>query len=277
MPGSACPGAGGKGADGGAVDVTNVGALGTSGNGADGIMAQSVGGGGGNGGFSGSLSAGGYGAVSLAFGGAAGNGGGANNVSVANTGNVDTAGVGSTGIFAQSIGGGGGNGGFAAGGAGALYAGAALTFGGGAVDGGGAMDARVTSMGNLTTQQDQANGIEAQSIGGGGGNGGFAISASGLKMQHCRWRSAAPAGRAARRSSLPSISTGNITTHGVQADGIIAQSVGGGGGNDGFAVSGTLTIDLAARRVSPLAAPAAPALPPATRMSAAPATSPRPA
>jgi hypothetical protein len=70
----------------------------------------------------------------------------------------------------------------------------------------------------------------AQSIGGGGGNGGFAISASGAENAALSLALGGKGG-AGGTAQLASVdSTGNITTKGAQADGIIAQSLGGGGG-----------------------------------------------
>src|SRR5262249_57454736 len=90
----------------------------------DGIWAQSVGGGGVSGGFSiaGDLTVSGPAGVAASVGGVGGHGGNADTVTIkSNVGTtlpaptvatISTAGAGSVGIFAQSVGGGGGAGGF---------------------------------------------------------------------------------------------------------------------------------------------------------------------
>jgi hypothetical protein len=83
---------------GGVVTVSNTGTLSTSGADSQGILAQSIGGGGGNGGTSGGT---------FSFGGTGGGGGTGGNVTVSNGGSI-TLGVNSVGIQAQSVGGGGG-------------------------------------------------------------------------------------------------------------------------------------------------------------------------
>ena len=167
----------------------------TQGDLSDGILAQSIGGGGGNGGFSVS----GSGSINKAVnanstGGGAGTGNFAGNVTVQSGGEIVTgvgnfvggqyegaiSGEGSIGILAQSIGGGGGNGGFS----GALSfsnGGAAATNSTGGAGGTGSDGKLVTvdtALGSaIATYGDNAAGILAQSVGGGGGNGGFSIGA----------------------------------------------------------------------------------------------------
>src|SRR6185369_10603742 len=133
-----------------------------------GIVAQSVGGGGGSGGFAVSGSGATFGAASLAFGGDGGNAGVGNTVSVTSTGTIATYGAQSHGIFAESVGGGGGNGGFAVSASGAVYGALSLSFGGAAGNGGTAGDVTVSSTGNISTYGAQSHGIFAQSVGGGG-------------------------------------------------------------------------------------------------------------
>src|SRR5690606_30768718 len=97
--------------------------------------------------------------------------------------NVATQGDNAVGILAQSIGGGGGNGGLA--GSLALWVGAGLNAAvGGGGEGGGAastatiFDGTATAGSNVLTLGDNAAGIKAQSIGGGGGNGGMSVALS---------------------------------------------------------------------------------------------------
>ena len=128
-----------------------------------------------------------------------------------------------------------------------------LSIGGSALGGGGAADAvSVTSYGTILTEGGLSNGIEAQSIGGGGGNGGFSIAgafttgtaAVGLTVGG--FGSTGSAGGAVTVDSYSQTANGaallappaagviSIETLGNQSNGILAQSIGGGGGNGGF-------------------------------------------
>ena len=110
-------GKGGAGGLGNEVDVTNTSVLGTSGDHSYGILAQSIGGGGGNGGFAATGSLGTNSdskQVSVALGGDGGPGSAAGKVDVQNSGGtIFTTGDSADAILAQSVGGGGGNGGLA--------------------------------------------------------------------------------------------------------------------------------------------------------------------
>ncbi len=218
-------GIGGSGAGGGhgsRVIVQNLagGEIVTAGSGSIGIFAQSVGGGGGNGGNSAGIAAiGGAGSATSAGG----------EVQVVNRGNIDST---ATGLFAQSIGGGGGNGGSSAG---------WFSFGGKGGGGGAGGNVYVTSSGEITTHEDNANGIFAQSVGGGGGNGGNAIAVGTLAA-------VAFGGEGAQGGTGGMVvvdgGAGDIETSGDRSSGIFAQSVGGGGGNGGFAFAGTVSKGL---------------------------------
>ena len=100
---------------------------------------------------------------------------------------MTTAGDQSIGIFAQSVGGGGGNGGgtvaVAAGGGYNL----SLAIGGKGGVGGASSTVKVDAVGKIETKGSLSHGIMAQSVGGGGGNGGFAVAAS-LGGFSARWR-----------------------------------------------------------------------------------------
>ena len=200
-------GSGGRAGDGGDVDYENNGEIITSGEGSQGIFAQSVGGGGGNGAGSGAwtVSIGGDGA-------AAGDGG---DVSVFNTGLIQTSGFAAQAIFTQSVGGGGGNGG----GSGAMFA--SLGGDGGASGDGG--DVSVDNNGVLLTEGESAIGIFAQSIGGGGGNG----AGSGAWFASL----GGDGGAGGIGGAISVLNTGLIQTMGNYAHSIFAQSIGGGGGN----------------------------------------------
>src|SRR5262249_27817367 len=85
-----------------------------------------------------------------------------------------------SGIFAQSVGGGGGNGGFAATlGFADLGTGLGVTVGGQGGPGADAGTVTVLSYNNILTPGANSFGILAQSIGGGGGNGGLAVARRG--------------------------------------------------------------------------------------------------
>jgi hypothetical protein len=246
-------GFGGASGDGGSVFVTNNGSIYTEGDVSYGIFAQSIGGGGGNVGqggatASGTLAVGG-------FGGAAGDGG---LVSVNNTATIVTHGTLAYGIFAQSIGGGGGTGGVG------NMDGARDTrnaiienngnlvdtfqpsvsigmggFGGASGDGG---NVTITNSGSIVTNGIGAHGIFAQSIGGGGGNGGngYISNAGAISF-------GGAGGSAGDGGDIVINHTGNITTNGFGAYGIFAQSIGGGGGNAGDTTLGVqeVGVDLA--------------------------------
>ncbi len=241
-------GSGGGGGDGGDVTVTSDGTVTTSGDGANAIFAQSLGGGGGSGGFSGafSLSLGDGKGASVAIGGAGGPASHGGVVKVTQNGDVTTSGTDSVGIVAQSIGGGGGHGGFGLSASvstsGNFNATAAVGGSGGA--GGDGETVTVNSDGMIATAGERAHGIHAQSIGGGGGTGGFAISGdltttSGSK--NIALSIGGSGGVAGTAEKVTVTTTQTITTDGRDAVGILAQSIGGGGGNGGMAVSGAMS------------------------------------
>src|SRR5699024_1653975 len=104
--------------------------------------------------------------------------------------------------------------------------GMAIGGSGGASGDGGAVSAG--GSGTIETQGDHAFGIHAQSIGGGGGNGGAGVS--GL------WSQLTVGGRGSgggKGGAVTIDQSGAITTSGEGGIGIFAQSVGGGGGTAG--------------------------------------------
>ncbi|WP_315132700.1 autotransporter outer membrane beta-barrel domain-containing protein [Achromobacter marplatensis] len=276
---------GGAGGAGGAVGVTVGGNIATYGGDAAGVQAQSIGGGGGQGGSAGSDGSADNPIVSILDGrvdakdvlqdvyqkllkekppnyqlnlnldvsvggaGGAGNTGGAVTVNLDPTGTITTAGDWSAGIFAQSIGGGGGKGG------GALATGSAwadptkadltANYSVGGDGGKGSTGGTVTTAlngGSIATSGYGAAGIYAQSVGGGGGHaadgsdGFFGTLAVGIGY--------GGSGGGAGNGGSVTLSTAagapaNITTIGTQGEaafGTVLQSVGGGGG---FAGAGT--------------------------------------
>ena len=268
-------GKGNSGGNGGTINVSNTGSLYTKGIRAYGVEAQSIGGGGGNGGAATSTSNSTLGGLGQnekgeeqngtydadlsvgGWGGASGNGG---TVTVDNSGILQTFGYGAHAIFAQSIGGGGG-----VGGEGTVdnttTVGLGIQSGGGAGNGGNGGVITVTNTGSILTAGDDAYGILAQSIGGGGGEGGVGctnsasaglqgVSASaclgsgnGATLNTAPWNDSSDftfdlGGNSGAYGNGNTISlgtaaaplTGVITTFGARAIGIAAQSIGGGGG-----------------------------------------------
>lgn len=240
--GSAGPGGAGNNvtviADGSDID--------TSGNSAHGIHAQSIGGGGGNGGVavSGKLPGATPFNVSIALGGSGGDGGSAGElVRVETTAGttIDTLGNSAYGILAQSIGGGGGNGSTALAGSGGPGLSVAVSIGGKGGVAGAGKEVSIDNAATITTQGDLSAGIFTQSIGGGGGNGGFAGSlAVGGASASVSLGGSGGSGGAGGKVGV--VNAGTIDTRGQGAAGIFAQSIGGGGGNGGSALAGSIGL-----------------------------------
>jgi hypothetical protein len=205
--------------NGGNATATAVGVTKTTNAEAPAVVAQSVGGGGGL--IFGSST------LTLALGGtngAAGNGG---TVTASVGGQVTTSGTGSFGLFAQSVGGGGG----------AAFTSATTTSQSGGSGSGGTVTA--TAAGKINTTGAGADGIFAQSVGGGGGFAGtpsasFAGSAG---------------GSGAGGNITVTLNSASISTQGANAIGIYAQSAGGAsgtGGNISTTVLGAINAQKAA-------------------------------
>jgi len=240
-------GDGGQARDGDTVTVRAANTIMTEGNDAHGLFAQSVGGGGGKGGFavSGSLNV--SGGITAALGGGGGGGGAANTVTVENRGAaISTLGTHSYGLLAQSVGGGGGDGGFAVAGQITQGASANLGIGGDGEQAGAGRDVFVTSTSQITTHGDDSHGLFAQSVGGGGGSGGFSVAGSisvGGGSVGAALGGAGDGGGNSGRVFVTTTAedTGVIMTEGDRSTGLFAQSVGGGGGNGGFAIAGAIS------------------------------------
>ena len=249
-------GAGGSGADAtvNAIDSSDSGTPGsvtTRGDGANGLFAQSLGGGGGNGGLSVGLAAGNAGALGLSIGGSGGGGGTSADATVMSDRTITTGGDRSAAMIAQSIGGGGGNGGMAISGSVAVSSpGVSLALGGSAGSGNTAGRAVMRSNNALTTEGDDAPGIVGQSIGGGGGRGGLAVSAAlslssptGLGLSLGGSGGTGADSRTFSNESTVQLTnySGGITTGGARSPGILAQAIGGGGGSGGLSVAASLS------------------------------------
>ncbi|HET7814145.1 MAG TPA: autotransporter outer membrane beta-barrel domain-containing protein [Candidatus Baltobacteraceae bacterium] len=222
-------GTNGSTGDGNTVNVTDAGAISTSGDNSSGIFAQSIGGGGGVGGLGlGSLW--GSGPTVLGGSGNSSGNGGAVNVTVNNkplsgTKAIYTTGAGAFGIFAQSVGGGGGLAGDISGGVSTTVIGKGSSLTSKTSGGGNGGAVTVVDNGNIKTTGSGADGIFAQSIGGGGGiTTGYAGSA----------------GAAGNGGAVSVTQNGIIQTTGNNANAIFAQSAGGTGtgGNVSVTVTG---------------------------------------
>jgi hypothetical protein len=175
-------GDGGSGNHAGAVYVTNDGMIETLGEQAFGIHAQSIGGGGGAGGWAdplGPLSIGqdfvewfetlSGASFEIGIGGRGGAAGDGSTVDVTNSSSIQTSGAYSHGVFAQSIGGGGGFGGIGANSMSGLISIGFRSDGDTGISGKGDT-VTVTNTGTIHTFGNDAIGVLAQSIGGGGGS-----------------------------------------------------------------------------------------------------------
>lgn len=226
----------GKGGNGGTVELTSTADIATLGNDADAILAQSIGGGGGHSSNHFSVD------VDLAFSGTQGSTGGSGGkggeVTVASHGALATTGNKSHGILAQSVGGGGGKGG------GNMNVGATLfggiTMGSTGGGGGGSGDVEVTNTGEIATGGAKSHAILAQSIAGGGGDGGVA-SSEGLSLGFS-YTHGGNGGKGGIAGDVTVDNDAALTTKSDGSFGIMAQSIGGGGGSGGITVSGDVSI-----------------------------------
>jgi len=236
-------GGGGEAADGNTVTVGNSGAISTSGDFSTGILAQSIGGGGGKAGTavaqdtdaSPDLS------INVASGGSGGNAGNGGEVTftLQDGSVISTAGYGAFGIHGQSVGGGGGIGvdGSGAGAGsesnpGKISLGGDFSGNGGNGGSGGTVELDGSTV--VTTTGDAAHGIVLQSIGGGGGVGGQGSSASfgvGSVTPSVDLSVGGGSGSSGDGGTVTlNGDTVQITTSGWASYGILAQSIGGGGG-----------------------------------------------
>ncbi|MDF3837603.1 hypothetical protein P3W85_32370, partial [Cupriavidus basilensis] len=221
---------GGNGGNGGSVTISNYGSITTTGAAAQGIAGISEGGTGGKGGDDSG--------IIYSGGGKGGKGGREGDVQLHNYGTITTRGVGASGLLSHSLGGGGAGGGNAAGG---------ISVGGGGGNGGDGGSVAATNAGSIITYGDHSQGIDALSVGGGGGNGGvanghfFGPSLVGVSIGGVGGEGGTGGGVTVKNVG------GTIATGGVNAGGIVAQSIGGGGGSGGASnlIAGSLGINVA--------------------------------
>jgi hypothetical protein len=205
--------------------VTQSGKLGTAGYAAHGVLAQSIGGGGG---VSGGGSTLGKGLITIGATGYSSDGGGGDggSVTITGSGTITTGGADAYGILAQSIGSGGGI-------ASLDSAVASVTLGltdeSNTISGQGGNVSVKQNSGSITTSGARAFGILAQSIGGSGGVA--AMSAANLSqatLTGAFGMSGAVTIDVGTAGANPAATT--ITTSGAGAFGILAQSISDGGG-----------------------------------------------
>lgn len=240
-------GSGRSGGSGDTVYLQNSGLVATSGNGAIGIVGQSIGGGGGTGGdASGASTANGGGfnfQAEVTHGGKGGGGGDGGDVTAVNNGLVITTGESADGMLVQSIGGGGGSGGSGDSKASTNVEksfSATITMGGSSGGGGEGYDAVATNSGSIITLGDGAHGIVVQTLGGGGGRGGGAAASNSATVTAgvTLGGSGGEGGDTFYNGSNSGVTnSGTIATFGADAPGILAQSIGGGGGAGGKGAS----------------------------------------
>ncbi|MFO7855003.1 MAG: hypothetical protein R6V44_07260, partial [Paracoccaceae bacterium] len=200
-------GVGGHSSDGGSVTVENRGRIITRDEGSHGIYGLSVSNNGGRGGDQ-------WGLVGEAGSGGAGGDGGP--VSITNKGTIRTQGFHSHGVYAQSVGGSGGD----AGDSGNLL----VSLNGSGDVGGDGGEVDVVNAGSILTTGASSRGIFAQSVGGGGGGGG---SSGGL----IALGGAGSSGGDADAVTVRNLEGAIVRTTGEGSDAIFAQSVGGSGGS----------------------------------------------
>lgn len=231
--GLAVGGTGPAGGNGGTIVVDNSGSIHVSGEGSNGILAHSVGGGGGAGSQGSTTNE-----VSVGIGGRGGSSGHGGKVTVGNSSAITTFGAWGNGITAQSIGGGGGTGGSGnTAPAFSLGMGIAVGGSGGASGNGGTVE--VHNSGIISTNADNASGIVAHSIGGGGGIGGAGVNTT-ITAMAVGGGDGAKGGNGGQ-VTVDLLDNASITTLGTGAAGVIAQSIGGGGGLGGAGLSGVCT------------------------------------
>ena len=250
-------GTGGSGGAGGAVtvvtgDQTGNPTISTAGANAPGILAQSVGGGGGAGGWTvGVDGEAGIGlptvAIAVSVGGSGGNAAGGGEVDVTNHATISTKGDGSTGIFAQSISQGGGSARFSASGTASVSPGSSgmnvsLSLGGGGGAGATAGAVNIENDAAISTLGAFAHGIDAQSIGGDGGNGGVAVSGTLQGDGSVAVALGGTGGAAGAANQIYLVNNAPIAVTGDKAMGLSAQSVGGDGGRGAISITGQVDV-----------------------------------
>ena len=236
-------GKGGDGNTGGNADLNNTGLITTAGDAAIGVLAQSIGGGGGTGGdataaaYSGSPEKGIAISLATAVGGSGGTGGIGGGVSIMNEGLIATLGQDAYGVFAQSVGGGGGTGGAGDASASASKAkfsfSTSLAIGGKGGKGGDAGTVGLMNSGAIVTSGDGSDAVFSQSVGGGGGVGGGGVATANGGNLSIAVGLGGNGGAGGDGNTATVENSGGIVTRGTDSIGLSVQSIGGGGGKAG--------------------------------------------
>lgn len=255
---------GGSGANAGSVVITtDSGAVITTGALSAGVVGESIGGGGGRSGVAMNLSIlstipNNQTSQSVAYLGSSGGGaGGGGSVSINQTGSISTQGYQSEALYAGSVGGGGGSAGTFD--ANLTYGSKTinLTIGGQQGSAGNAGSVTITNNGDISTAGPYSHGINAQAVGGGGGNGsilhsqeyggGIVEGVMSLGSNSTDNNTSGEGGDISlyvgTTSTTPTVQAGSFTiqTTGYGSTAIFGQSVGGGGGQ---AASGLISSQL---------------------------------
>jgi len=150
------------------------------------------------------------------------------------------------GWLGQSIGGGGGLGGASSAKTFSLAVSeevpnitTSISVGGGGGNGGTASSVYFYNSGNISTYGGSAVGIQAQSVGGGGGHAGDATAganSAGVSMFSIGVSASVGGngGAGGTADTVGILNSGVVSTYGHSSQGILAQSIAGGGGNAGF-------------------------------------------
>ncbi|ORE92189.1 outer membrane autotransporter barrel domain-containing protein [Stappia sp. 22II-S9-Z10] len=245
--------AGANGGNGGTISGMQIGGnITTTGGDADGVLAQSIGGGGGLAGSWGndagddSNDGDGFGGgdddtdytLTVNLGGTGGAGGNGGTIGGTLTSTVRTSGDWADGVVLQSIGGGGGVGASSLAAGSDATADAKITIGGanGEIGTGGNVGMTIDG-GTITTSGHAAHALVMQSITGGGGMGGDGSDRASGWLRLGATQSAVAAGTGTVRLDN---STATLTTQGADAYLVLAQAVAGGGG---YAGAGSAAAD----------------------------------
>ena len=209
-------GGGGGGGNAGQISITLGGVIETNVSSSEGILAQSI---------AGLAGAGGYASGAAAYASSTQSGGSSDGVDITtlSTALITTTGDYSSGIHGQSVGGGGGRGSDVSG---------IVALGGDGSAGGDGGKVTITHGGGITTHGDHADGIALQSVGGSGGASGASDGLTAI---------GGDAGSGGSGGALSVSVLGTVSTMGDYSDGVLAQSVGGGGGK-AHSTSGLVAI-----------------------------------
>ncbi len=240
------------GGDGGTVTLTSNADITTEGDHSDGILAASIGGGGGK---VGNIVDGTVGMdlpnFSSSTGASAGGGGnsGAVNVTLAHVassadgspiGDIVTKGHHSAGVLAMSLSGGGGKtGNTITGGVDTNIGVASYGQNGGAAGKAGAVT--VTTAVNVSTEGDFSSVIEALSVGNSGGHGGLVVNGN-ISLVEANYTQGGAGGKSGTAGTVDVTNTGTLKSTGGWSAGVLALSVAGSGGAGGTTIAGNVSM-----------------------------------